>query len=108
MTAERLFERQWALELLQRVLTHLESEAANNSELFKFLRPFLEGGDRSSTYREIAGKLQMSEGAFKVAVSRYRRRYRDLLRDEVASTVADPALVDDEGRQLIRSVTATA
>ena len=106
ITAERLFERQWALELLQRVLTQLESEAAmaNNSKLFELLRPFLEGSDRSNTYREIAAKLQLSEGAFKVAVSRYRRRYRDLLRDEVARTVADPAQVDDEISDLLNAL----
>ncbi len=106
ISAERLFERQWALELLQHVLSRFEAESLNagNAELFAQIRPFLEGGDRSETYREIAARLEMSEGAFKVAVLRYRRRYRDLLRDEVARTVADPTDVDSEISELLKAL----
>lgn len=105
-TAERLFERQWALELLQLVLSRLEAESikASNHELFLQIRPFLEGSDSAETYREIAARLAMSEGAFKVAVSRYRRRYRDLLREEVTRTVADPTDVDAEISDLLRAL----
>ncbi len=106
VTAERLFERQWALELLQHVLRRLEAESvqAGNFELFVHIRPFLEGGERAEPYREISARLEMSEGAFKVAVSRYRRRYRDLLRDEVARTVADPTDVDTEISELLKAL----
>lgn len=106
LTAERLFERQWALALLQQVLARLDSEAgqAGKFELYAQLRPLLEGGNLSETYRDIAAKLQMSESAVKSAVSRYRRRYRELLREEVARTVGDPAEVDAEIADLLRAL----
>ena len=106
LTAERLFERRWALALLQQVLARLDSEPgqAGKSELYTQLRPLLEGGDLSETYRDIAAKLKISEAGVKAAVSRYRRRYRELLREEVARTVADPAEVDAEIVDLLRAL----
>ena len=101
-TAERLFERRWALDLLGLVLGRLEAEAVRSGkpELFAHLRPMLEGDDRAKWYRAVG----LSEGAVKVAAHRLRARYRDLLREEVARTVADPADIDGELADLIAAV----
>jgi DNA-directed RNA polymerase specialized sigma24 family protein len=106
LTAERLFERRWALDLLGRVLARLEVEAAEagRAELFSRLRPALEGDDRAESYREIGAALALSEGAVKVAAHRLRARYRDVLREEVSRTVADPAEIDLELSELIASL----
>jgi RNA polymerase sigma-70 factor (ECF subfamily) len=106
LTAERLFERRWALALLGHVLARLESEAnrAGKSDLFDRLRTMLEGDDLVESYSEIGESLQMSEGAVKVAAHRFRGRYRQILREEVARTVADPAEIDAEITDLLRAL----
>ena len=106
LTAERLFERRWALDLLGRVLGQLESEAARDGKigLFKQLHPILEGNHLTESYRQIGESVQMSEGAVKVAAHRFRRRYRELLREEVGRTVADPNEIDAEIEDLLRSL----
>ena len=100
-TPERLFERRWALALLDRVLNRLcgEYEAAGKDGLFARLKGYLTGSDPSS-YAEAALMLGISEGAIKVAVHRLRKRYRDLLRDEIAQTLDHPTHIDDEIRAL--------
>lgn len=100
-TPERLFDRRWARTLLQVALDRLqeEMEQAGASERFARLLPFLTGeGDES--YRDAAAGLGMSEPAARVQVHRMRRRFQRLLREEVAETVGDTALVDDELRHL--------
>ena len=72
--------------------------------LFDRLRPLLEGADRAGSCREIGAALGMTEGAVRVAAHRLRRRYRELLREEVARTVADPADVDDELAELLAAL----
>jgi RNA polymerase sigma-70 factor (ECF subfamily) len=106
LTAERLFERRWALDLLSRVLARLEAEAvqAGRAELFFRLRPMLEGDHRADSYREVGSALGLSEGAVKVAAHRLRARYRELLREEVARTVKDPAEVDNELADLVAAL----
>ena len=106
LTAERLFERRWALILLGQVLLRLESEAINagKSDLFAFLRPMLEGEDLTESYQGIGETLQMSAGAVKVAAHRFRGRYRQILREEVARTVADPGEIDAEIADLLRAL----
>jgi RNA polymerase sigma factor (sigma-70 family) len=106
LTAERLFERRWAMVLLEHVLARLESEAGRrgNSALFVHLRPLLEGGDVENSYQQIGEALQMSEGSVKVAAHRLRGRYRQLLLEEVARTVADPAEIDAEIADLLRAL----
>lgn len=106
LTAERLFERRWTMVLLERVLARLESEAnrVRKSELFYTLRPLLEGNDLSQSYQQIGETLNMSEGAVKVAAHRLRSRYRQLLREEVGRTVADPAEIDEEIADLLRAL----
>jgi len=106
LTAERLFERRWTLDLLGHVLARMEGEAAQagKGELFAHLRPILEGDDRSLSYREIGTALGLSVGAIKVAAHRLRARYREVLREEVGRTVADLGEVDAELRDLIASL----
>jgi RNA polymerase sigma-70 factor (ECF subfamily) len=106
-TAERLFERQWALTLLDGVLADLrqEYEAAGRTRWFEQLKPFLAGDTKTAPYADAAAALQVSEGAVRVAAHRLRKRYRELLRREVAQTVADDADVEDEIRALFAAVT---
>ena len=107
LTAERLFARRWALDLLERALKRLEADAAGAGQatLFTHLRPALTGGGGSGPHAALAEDLGMTEGAVKMAALRLRRRYRDLLRAEIARTVADPSDVDDEVRDLFAALT---
>ncbi|QDT14519.1 RNA polymerase sigma factor [Alienimonas californiensis] len=93
-TPEALYERRWALELLARVLDRLEEEHAGDGR-FEVLKPCLTGSAGRS-YAEIAAELNLSEAAVKTAVHRLRNRYRELLKAEVAGTVALPSDVADE------------
>ena len=105
-TPERLFERRWALTLLDRVLTRLseEYETTGKRAMFEQLQGCLTGDSDLLPYAELAARLGMTEGAVKVAVHRLRQRYRGVLRDEIAQTVADPAEIDDEIRQLFSAL----
>ena len=109
LTPEALFERQWALTVLDRVQARLRSVSmrSGKSQLFEQLKDFVTGDAQDIPYDEAARSLGMSEGAVRVAVHRLRRRFRDLLRKEIEHTVADPADVDDEIRFLITTL-ATA
>ncbi len=102
VTPDQCFDRQWALTLLDAVLQKLraEYEQDGKSELFAVLSPCLVGGRENQPYADLAGRLRMSEGSVKVTVHRLRKRYRDLLREEVAQTIADTEDVDEELRHL--------
>ncbi len=104
-TPESLFERAWALTLLEHALRRLreEARASGKEALFEALKPALQGAG-TLPYAEIAGHAGMSEGAVKEAARRMRARYRELLRGEVAWTVEDPADVGDELRHLMASL----
>jgi DNA-directed RNA polymerase specialized sigma24 family protein len=108
MTAERLFERQWALTLLDRVLKRLEAESTESgkSSLFNHLRPALQGDQLVTSYRIIAVELGMTEGAVRVAAHRLRARYRQLLREEVGRTTDDLSGIDEEIASLLAAVSA--
>jgi RNA polymerase sigma-70 factor (ECF subfamily) len=101
-TPERLFERQWALTLLEVVVQRLEAEhaAAGKSRPFELLKGALTGDTERLPYAEIAQELGTSEEAARQSASRLRKRYRELLRAEVASTVANEQEVDEEIRGL--------
>jgi RNA polymerase sigma-70 factor (ECF subfamily) len=107
LDAVKLFERRWALTLLERALDRLETEfrQTGRGELFENLRDSLLG-DRSSSCRQVAAALGMREGAVRVAVHRMRQRYRELFREEVSQTVADPAEVEDEMRQVVAAISS--
>jgi RNA polymerase sigma-70 factor (ECF subfamily) len=92
--------------LLDRVLDQLQSEfaTAERVTVFEAFKPFLTCEDNESSYAEIGGRLEMTEGNVKVTVHRLRRRYRELLREEIARTVDGPEAVDDEIRQLFAAL----
>jgi RNA polymerase sigma-70 factor (ECF subfamily) len=103
VTPEQHFERRWAMTLLETVLDRLraEYEQDGKAELFAALNPCLVGDRTSQPYEELARKLGLTEGAVNSAVHRLRQRYRQLLRDEIAQTVAGPGEVEEELRHLI-------
>ena len=105
LTPERHFERQWALTLLDQVLSALRHEyhADGKADLFEELKAVL--GGQASAYAEIAGRLRNTEGAIKVAVHRLRKRYRELMRIRIAETVsAGEDEIEDELRHLMAAL----
>jgi RNA polymerase sigma factor (sigma-70 family) len=106
VTPERVFDRQWALTLLEQVLARLRDEftAGGKAALFDELKSTLTGVQ--TPYSQIAGKLGMTEGAVKVSAHRLRQRYRELIRSEVAQTVDGEKNVDEELRDLMSALTA--
>lgn len=102
LTPERLFERQWALALLERVLLRLRDEysTAEKRDHFETLQPFLSTDRESANYAEVANQLNCTVEAARAAARRMRQRYRQLLRDEIADTVAFPEQIDEEIRHL--------
>jgi DNA-directed RNA polymerase specialized sigma24 family protein len=100
-TPERIFERRWALAVLDRVVERLRSEFVQHgrSEHFEQLKVFLLG-QPDAPYASLAREMNTSEGALKVAIHRLRKRYRELFRQEIADTVVDPADVESELRHL--------
>jgi RNA polymerase sigma factor (sigma-70 family) len=105
LTPENLFERRWALTLLQEVMARLRADydAKAKGRLFDRLRGFLVG-EKGAGYREVADELGLSEGAVKVAVHRLRQRYRELLHEEIGRTVATPEEIEEEIRELFAAL----
>lgn len=103
LSADRIYERRWALTLLEQVLTRLraEYEVAGKLPLFDRLKELLAQESGQPSQAEIAAELQMTENAIKQAFHRMRHRYRQLLQGEIAHTVAVQADVEDELRHLI-------
>jgi RNA polymerase sigma factor (sigma-70 family) len=103
LSADRIYERRWALTLLEQVLTRLraEYEAADKLPLFDRLENLLARESGQPSQAEIAAELQMTENAVKQAFHRMRHRYRQLLQEEIAHTVAAPDDVEDELRHFI-------
>jgi RNA polymerase sigma-70 factor (ECF subfamily) len=103
VTAEMIYERRWALTVLERVLSRLKDEyqTANNAELFDSLKQLLPDEPDSPSQAEIAARLGMTENAVRQAFYRFRQRYQTLLREEIAHTVATPGDIEDELRHLI-------
>ncbi|HLY17536.1 MAG TPA: sigma-70 family RNA polymerase sigma factor [Bryobacteraceae bacterium] len=105
-TPERIFERRWALSVLDQVVEKLRDEFVQHGRArhFERLKVFLLG-QSDAPYAALAREMNTSEGAIKVAIHRLRRRYRDLFREEIANTVADPAEVESELRYLAAVLT---
>jgi RNA polymerase sigma-70 factor (ECF subfamily) len=99
---DQAFDREWALALLAKVIERLQAEcvADGKAKLFGQLKMFLTAGKAESAQAEVAKSLGLEEGAVRVAIHRLRKRYRELLRDEIAHTLADAAMVDEEMRAL--------
>jgi RNA polymerase sigma-70 factor (ECF subfamily) len=105
VTPEKLYERRWAMTLLDRALERLRTESHLLSQ-FDRLKVFLTGEPAGVSYSEMAAELGMSEGALKVAVHRLRRKFREVLRAEIADTVASPEEVKEEMQYLLSVVSA--
>jgi RNA polymerase sigma-70 factor (ECF subfamily) len=103
-TPEQLFEKQWALTLLESVLSRLREDYGRDGKgaLFDALEPCLIGSRDTQPYAALGAELGMSEGAARVAVCRLRERYRECLKAEIGHTVASAAEVDEELRHLLR------
>jgi RNA polymerase sigma-70 factor (ECF subfamily) len=106
LTPERLFDRRWALTLIEQALAGLEREYADKGKAkqFELLKPALNGSPDANGYAAAAVELGMTVAAVKKAAQRLRERYRDLLRDQIAQTVRDPAEIDEEIRDLFAAV----
>ncbi|HKE28251.1 MAG TPA: sigma-70 family RNA polymerase sigma factor [Bryobacteraceae bacterium] len=106
-TPERIYERRWARTLLDRVIEQLRDEFVRHGRLEQFnkLKGCLQG-DADVPYAELARQLETTESALKVGIHRLRKRYRDLIRREIADVVADPADIDSELRCLIDALSA--
>lgn len=106
LTADKLFDRRWALTLLEQVVRRLGDEqvAAGKREQFEALKESITTAGRGTPYAELAAKLGLSEGAIKVAVHRLRQRYREILEEEIANTVATCEQIEEERRELFRAL----
>jgi DNA-directed RNA polymerase specialized sigma24 family protein len=102
LSPDKLYDRAWAVTLLERVIIRLRAEnlSENKDRFFEHLKPFLMAGKGAIPYAQAAAALELTEGAVRVAVHRLRRRYRELLREEIAQTLSDPAQADEEIRAL--------
>lgn len=103
---EKIFERRWAMTLLERALDRLQRESAGQGKAQRFdqLHVFLTGEPDSPSYAEVGRRLDLTEGAVKVAVLRLRHHYQDLIRAEIAQTVADESEIDEEMRYLFAAL----
>lgn len=103
---EEEFERQWAMTVLDRVMERLEADAERKrrGNEFRHLRTLLTEGGRRGDYDALAAELSMTPGAARVAVHRLRKRFGQLLREEIAETVAEPDQIDQEIRHLFAVV----
>src|SRR5262245_4996950 len=106
VTPETLFERRWALSLLEHVVAKLRAEfrVTGRSDHFEVLSAFLNAEADPTSYEDAAHATGMSYGALRTAVHRLRRRYRKLLRAEIAETVATPEEIDEEIRFLLSAL----
>lgn len=107
LSPDKLYDRTWALTLLEQVIDRLrrECQAEGKPALFETLKPFLMAERSAIPYAQAAATLGLGEGATRVAVHRLRRRYRELLREEITQTLSDPAQVPDEMQALFNAFT---
>src|SRR5262249_43866905 len=103
---QRIYERRWAMTVLDRVFRQLEEEFTHSGkpDVFLLLKGFLAGDRATLTYPEAALQLNMSQVAVRMTVSRMRRRCRELLRDQIAQTVASPGAIEEEYQALFAAL----
>lgn len=108
-TPEEVFERRWALTVLGQALASLrhESTTENQRRSFETLKPYLTGEEPRRSYREVGEELGMTEMAVRKAAHRLRRRFGQVLRNEIAETVADEEAIDDEVRHLLTIIASS-
>ena len=106
LSPDKLYDRAWAMVVLERVITRLRDEhgGEDKAALYEQLKPFLMVGKSDIPYAQAAASLNMTEGALRVAVHRLRRRYRELLREEITQTLAHPAQADEEMQALFSAL----
>ena len=106
LSPDKLYDQAWAVVVLERVITRLrdESNADGKAGLYDQLKTFLMMGKSEIPCAQAAAALKMSEGAVRVAVHRFRRRYRELLREEIVQTLANPAQADEEMQALFSAL----
>ncbi len=106
-SADRLFERRWALTLLEEAMSRLQEEsvANGNGERFRQLKGFVSGEKGELSYAGAAERTGLTASAVKSAILRFRRRYHALIREEVAHTVEDPKDIEEELRYLLKFFT---
>jgi len=106
MTPEKAFNRRWALMLLERVMSRLQTEcaAARKADLFEHLKDYLTGDAGEKSYQQLARELNTTEGTIKVTIHRLRRRFGELVREQVSQTVESPTEVDEEIRELFAAL----
>ena len=107
LSPDKLYDRAWAVTLLERVITRLREESAadGKAKLFEQLKPSLMAGKSAISYAEAAASLDLTEGAVRVAVHRLRQRYRELLRLEIGQTLSNATQVEEELRALFSAFT---
>jgi RNA polymerase sigma-70 factor (ECF subfamily) len=105
LSPDKLYDRAWAVTLLERVITRLRAEnvAEGRAKSFDVLKPFLMVGKSAIPYGQAAADLALTEGAVRVTVHRLRRRYRELLREEIGQTLAHPQQVEEEMQALFQA-----
>lgn len=103
---EQLFDREWALALLGRVIARLatECERDGKTELFARAKSFLTVGAGTLSYADAAREAGLDEGTMRVAVHRLRKRYRELLREEISQTLSNPSEIEEEMRSLMAAL----
>ena len=106
LTPDKIFERRWALTLLEQAMARLREEFTleGKAEFFDQLKTFMTAEKGPATYAETAAKLSTTEAAVKMSVQPMRRRYREFLRGEIAHTVANPEEIDEELRHLAEAL----
>jgi DNA-directed RNA polymerase specialized sigma24 family protein len=102
VTPEVLYDRQWARTLLEQTMRRLQQEyvESGRAQLFENLRNCLAREEEAPAYADIAARLKLTEAAMKMAVQRLRRRYREILREQIAETVSSPEEIEEEIRHL--------
>jgi RNA polymerase sigma-70 factor (ECF subfamily) len=107
-TPEKLFDREWTVTLLDDAVARLQAEyaAKGKEQLFEVLKAAIVAGQERIPFAEAAQRLGMTENAAQVAAHRLRKRYRELIRERIANTVADPGEIDDEIRWMIAILAA--
>jgi RNA polymerase sigma-70 factor (ECF subfamily) len=106
LTAERLYERRWAMALLEQALARLRAEhnRTGRAPLFDALKVYLTGEKAAGTHQQLGEQFGMTAGAITVTIHRLRQRYRELLREEIGRTVNDPSEIDGEIRDLFAAL----
>jgi DNA-directed RNA polymerase specialized sigma24 family protein len=108
LSPDKLYDRAWAVIMLERVITRLHEENGREGKanLYEQLKPFLMMDGSGIPYAQAAAALKLTDGAVRVAVHRFRRRYRELLREEITQTLANPAQADEEMQALFSALAA--